>query len=127
MQEVAQPAQAEQKVMGVGEGLVLELKGRDLQGCPEQGLNSMMLRENNVSALSGEGYPWFPGSNTDAQYILTQHITLPVENVTIQMVRMYLLTIKLGNYAVEVETKNPTDYYDHTGECSGPSFRERGE
>lgn len=67
--------------------------------------------QNNETALSSEGYTWFPRSNTNAQYSLTQYIKLPVENVTIQMVRMCLLTINLENYAFKVENKNPTVYH----------------
>lgn len=38
----------------------LEGLGRDPQGCPEQGLSPMVLRKNNVAALSSKGYTWFP-------------------------------------------------------------------
>lgn len=79
----------------------------------------MALRKNNVAALSSEGYTWFPRPNTIVQYILTQYFKLPIENVTIQMAIVCLLTIKLEKYAIELETKTPTVYKDSTERAGG--------
>lgn len=95
-------------------GRVSSRKGRDLQGFPKQRLSTVVLRKNSVVALSSKSSPWVPRPNTNVQYILTQYIKLPVENVTIQTVITCLLTIKLENYASELETQNLIVYQDST-------------
>lgn len=79
----------------------MEGKGSIARGFPQQRLSTAVLRKNSVTALSPRGSQ---GQTPMFNTFLTQYIKLPVENVAIRTVIMCLLTIKLGNYAIELET-----------------------